>query len=393
MNKNQINYALGTILFSLALTQLPALAEEQHYSMDDFYRVPKIDAHMHLHSTRPDFMLEAKRDNFRVLSINVDYADFPPIDEQQRISEILLKEYPSTFAFAATFSVENFKQPGWAQAVNAQLDKAVKRGAVGVKVWKNIGLDLRSADGALVMLDDPRLKPVFDHLEQIHLPLLNHQAEPKNCWLPMAEMSVKNDQEYFASHPQYYMYAHPEMPRYEDLMRARDHMLEQHKNLQFDGVHMASLEWSVDELARFLDRFPHAVVDLAARIGQLQSQANQNPEKVRSFLIKYQDWIMYATDLEQDADAPGGEKKDADQKSIPCSINPQCKADSAFNEETLKVWLRDWRFFNTPDVMNVPELDQPVAGLSLPKAVVDKIYFKNAERFFPSAWGRGNQAQ
>ena len=387
MKKNYIQAAFGSLIVGMSLMHISALGAEAHYSMNDFYRVPKIDAHMHLHSTRPDFMLEAKRDNFRVLSINVDYADFPPIAEQLRISAILVKKYPQTFAFAATFSVKDSDQPDWAAAVNQQLDHAVELGAVGVKVWKNVGLDLRSADGKMVMLDDSRFKPVFDHLAQTHIPLLDHQGEPKNCWLPMADMSVKNDQEYFSTHPQYYMYLHPEMPSYEDLMLARDHMLEQHPDLQFDGVHMASLEWSVDALALFLERFPHAVVDLAARIGQLQYQANQNPAKVRSFLIKYQDRIMYATDLEQDADVSDAKDKNADQKSAPCSINPQCKADSAFNQEALAVWLRDWRFFNTAESFAVPELDKPVTGLALPKRVADKIYYKNAEKFFPSAWG------
>ena len=73
----------GAALIALSL-QSSAGAAEPHYTMADFYRVAKIDTHMHLHSTRPNFMREAERDRFRVLSINVDYADFPPIDEQQR---------------------------------------------------------------------------------------------------------------------------------------------------------------------------------------------------------------------------------------------------------------------------------------------------------------------
>jgi predicted TIM-barrel fold metal-dependent hydrolase len=374
MTKNRNKCLTGSLLLCLSLLHVGASAndDEQHYSMDDFYRVPKIDTHMHLHSTQPTFMLEAQRDKFRVLSINVDNPSRPSIDEQQRISEILLKKYPDTFAFAATFSVNNYDQPGWQESVIKRIATAVSHGAVAVKVWKNIGMSLRADNGAMVMIDDPHFKPVFDYLEKIHLPVLGHQGEPKNCWLPLAQMTVIGDREYFEAHPQYYMYLHPDMPGYEDQLHARDNMLAQHRNLQFAALHLASLEWSVDELSQFLERYPNVVVDLAARISHLQSQAIQNPDKVRNFLIKYQDRIMYGTDSEQDADE---------------------KTAANFSKETLETWQQDWRYFNTTETMHVPDLDQPVKGLALPKIVVDKIYHRNAERFFPTAWGRGKSTE
>jgi len=376
MIKNRDKYLIGSMLVCLSLLLANASANdgEPHYSMDDFYRVPKIDTHMHLHSTQPTFMLEAQHDNFRVLSINVDNPDRPSIDEQQRISEILLQKYPNTFAFAATFSVKNYDQPGWSESVIKRIDTALSHGAVAVKVWKNIGMSLRAANGAMVMVDDPHFNTVFDYFETNHVPVLGHLGEPKNCWLPLDQMTVKGDREYYEAHPQYYMYLHPDMPSYEDQIRARNNMLDQHKNLQFAALHLASLEWSVDVLAQFLERYPHTVVDLASRIAHLQAQANQNPDKVRNFLIKYQDRIMYGTDSEQDADTV---KTGIDQKP----------ADD-FSKETRETWLQDWRFFNTADTMQVADLDQPVKGLALPKIVVDKIYHGNAERFFPTAWGR-----
>ncbi len=66
------------------------------------------------------------------------------------------------------------------------------------------------------------------------------------------------------------MYLHPEFPSYEDQIKARDHMLEKHPDLKFIGAHLGSLEWSADELAKRLDKFPNMVVDMAARISHLQ---------------------------------------------------------------------------------------------------------------------------
>jgi predicted TIM-barrel fold metal-dependent hydrolase len=334
------------------------------YGMDDYARVEKIDAHVHLHGPADRFMARAAQDGFRVLTINVDYPDFPPIDEQQRDAISLLRRYPGRVAFAATISVADFGAPGWAAATLARIDAAVAQGAVGVKVWKNIGMGLRDADGRYVMLDDARFKPVFDHLEQRDLVLLGHQAEPLNCWLPFERMTVRSDQEYFREHPQYYMALHPEMPSHEAQLAARDRMLDAHPALRFDSVHLASLEWDVDEVARFLERYPRANVDLAARMVHLEHQAIDRRDKVRQFLIRYQDRILYGSDI-----AHG--KGDADE---------QVAADAH------AAWLADWRFLNTADSLHSPDFAEAFQGLALPAAVVDKIYRINARRMFPAAW-------
>ena len=50
----------------------------------------------------------------------------------------------------------------------------------------------------------------------------------------------------------------------------------------------------------------------------------------------------------------------------------------------------DWRYFNTADEFAVPELDDKVRGLALPKAIVEKIYRLNSEKLFPNAWSTGD---
>jgi len=147
-------------------------------------------------------------------------------------------------------------------------------------------------------------------------------------------------------------------------MAARDRMLEKNKNLPFLGAHLASLEWSVEELAKFLDRFPNAVVDMAARMGQVQYQSQREREKVRNFMIKYQDRILYATDLTYAPDA-----------------NPQ-----EFKTEVHEKWLKDWMYLNTEEMMTAPEIDGEFQGLALPKSVIDKIYRINALKTFPAAF-------
>ncbi len=332
--------------------------------MSDFARVEKIDAHMHVHGPADHLMAQAIADHFRILTIDVDDGDFPPIDEQQREALSLRARYPGRVAFATTFSVKGFGTPGWSKSVVRDIDAAMAQGAVGVKIWKNIGMTLRDPDGRYVMPDDARLEPVIAHLEREHIVLLGHQAEPLNCWLPPEKMTVRSDLEYFRAHPQYYMYRHPEMPSHDTILAARDRMLRAHPKLAFDSVHLASLEWDVDKVADFLDRFPNARVDVAARMVHLEYQAVSRHEQVRHFLIRYQDRILYGSD---DAYGPG----DSDAAAV-----------AAVHGD----WISDWRFLATADLMHSDDFDAAFHGLHLPREVIDKIYRRNARELFAHGW-------
>lgn len=342
-----------------------AVAAEPSYTMADYERIVKIDAHLHLHNVNPAFMAAARRQNFKALTINVDYPDFPPLDDQQRVAIELKKQFPQDIAWAASFPVDGSDQPAWLPATRHRVDAALKAGAVGVKVWKNIGMSLRGKNDKLVMIDDARFKPLFDDFTKRGIPLLGHQGEPHNCWLPLEKMTVNNDREYYKAHPQYHMHRHPEMPSWEAQMAARDRMVAAHPGLRFIGVHLASQERDVDELAAFLDKFPTAVVDIAARIGQLQYQSQKDSERVRRFFIKYQDRVLYGSDIAQAPDQDG----------------------AALAREAEGVWRMHWRYFNTAESFKVSDLDKPVQGLALPRDVVDKLYRTNAQRAFPGAWG------
>ncbi|VAW27394.1 hypothetical protein MNBD_BACTEROID06-879, partial [hydrothermal vent metagenome] len=102
-----------------------------------------------------------------------------------------------------------------------------------------------------------------------------------------------------------------------------------------------------------------------------QYLTQKDREKVRNFFIKYQDRILYATDFQEN------------KVTVP----------SELEEHIMEVWLNDWKYFNTSEMVKVPQLDNPVQGLALPKQVVDKIYRLNAERIFPNAWKGAEDSQ
>lgn len=352
-----------------ALMFLGAGTPPATYTEADFTRVSKLDSHVHANTDSPEFLQIAQKDGFEILSINVDYPDFPPLATQAAIAYKMHAADPARFHFATSFSMDGFGTAGWTAGADRAVDDGFAHGAVAVKVWKNIGMIAKDSAGKRVFLDDPRFDPVIAHIQARGVPLIAHQGEPKNCWLPLDQMTTENDRSYFREHPEYYMYRHPEEPSYEQLMAVRDRFVARHPQLAFDGAHMASLEWSVDELAKFLDRYPNTVVDLAARMSQVQFQSNANVAKVRAFFIKYQDRVMYGTDLTNNPPDPAARAQ-----------NPP--ATGNFTKEADDAWRSDWRYLATPLSQRIAAINADVPGLALPRPVIDKIYYSNARRFF-----------
>ncbi len=335
--------------------------EEQYYTLEDYQKVKKIDTHVHIMTENDHFVKSAKANNFQLITIVVDSRNtWEWVKERYHYSKVQMNNHPETVQFATSISMEGWDDEDWLEKSMQWMDSSFSEGAIGIKFWKNIGMVYRDEDSALVMLDDPGFDPIFDMLEEKDIPVIGHLGEPLNCWLPVEEMTTKNDSGYFSRNPQYHMYRYPEMPSHADQMKARDNRLAKNPDLRFIGAHMASLEYDVDELALRLDSFPKMSVDLAARMGQVFYQTANNYEKVRDFFVQNQDQIVYATDL--------GDSGSGNAESV--------------NQNNRETWLRDWQFFVTDDKMTSDLIDQEFKGLKLPKEVVDKIYYHNAVKWF-----------
>lgn len=204
----------------------------------------------------------------------------------------LINRNPGTLAYDNTFSLAGWDDSNWQQNQLDYLKESFDKGAIAVKVWKNVGMELRDKNGKFILIGDARFDPIIDYLAKRRIPLLGHLGEPKNAWLPLDQMTIKGNQSYFSKHREYHMYLHPEYPTYDHQINARDRMLEKYPDLRLIGVHLGSLEWSVDELDKRLNKFPNIAVDIAARISGLQYQALTNWKDVRDFFIKYQEGLF-----------------------------------------------------------------------------------------------------
>lgn len=348
---------------AVALTLSPDERDEstRYYTEDDFYKVRKIDGHVHIGSDDPGLVDQALEDHFVLLSIITEVPDYPAIEDQENDCIALMKEFPGRISYLTTFETETILQPGWEERTLSKLETSFRNGAAGIKVWKNIGMVIKDANDDFIQIDDPVFDPVFKYLADRNIPVMGHIGEPRSCWLPIEEMVVNNDKAYFARYPEYHMYLHPENPSYEQLIAARDSVMIKFPKLSFVGAHMGSMEWSIDMIIDHLDRFPNFSVDLTDRICYLQHASVGDWQKVHDFFIDYQDRIMYGTDIET--------------------------WDSVAAEVTRKhaheVWMRDWEYFTSDKTLTAPAVNGSFRGLKLPREVIDKIYYHNAAKKYP----------
>jgi len=347
------------ILFSLLILTISCRKKTEYYTFNDFAKVQKTDVHLHINTLDPRYMELAAKNNFRVVSPNVDSRI--PLDEQLSTASRIKKEWPDRFAFLGTFSVDSFGSDDFVKNTINRISECLEAGATGIKIWKNIGMVLKDNAGRYVMVDDPAFDPIFRHIVENKIPVMGHLGEPRNCWLPLEQMTDTGNYRYYKANPQYHMFLHPEAPSYDDQINARDNLLKKNPGLDFTGAHFGSLEWNVDEIAKRLDLYPEMKVDMSARMAHIQYQSIANLERVRNFIIKYQDRILYGTDITINS----------------AESNPEARVQALFER-----WESNWIYLATDSVQKIRNISGDVTGLKLPKKIIDKIYNENAERFF-----------
>ena len=138
-------------------------------------------------------------------------------------------------------------------------------------------------------------------------------------------------------------------------------MLARNPALNFIGAHLGSSEYSIDEMAKRLNKYPNLMFDMAERICHLQYQSINKHKSVRDFLIKYQNRLIYGSDMVF-TDAEGEQEQIDDVKNR---------------------WLSQWRFLTQSDAQTTWEVNGSFNGMALPKTVIDKIYYRNAMRAYP----------
>ncbi|MBZ5573562.1 MAG: amidohydrolase [Acidobacteriia bacterium] len=327
--------------------------------LHDFAALDPIDAHVHLFNTDPAFVALLKSLRLHVVNIIVvdDKDGFEPgLPFRLRLGWSVVRVSEGHALMCTSFDPFKFQEPTFAADAIRQMNQDFADGAIAVKIWKNVGMELKNREGRWVMPDDPVFEPIYKNIAAHDKTLIAHLAEPDGCWQPpdTPYLNCKN-------HPNWYMYGRKDAVSKATILAARDHLLEQNPKLRVVGAHLGSMETDVAEIAKRFDRYPNFAVDTAARVRFL---ALQPRDKVRAFFLKYQDRILYGTDL------------DAFPNDMP--------VDGILKwQQTL---LKEWRFFATDETQEFQ--DRQVKGLKLPEPVLRKLYHDNAVRWIPGSNGQ-----
>ena len=346
---------VGNPMFVAAAAE-PSPSSNHDDPLQAFAAMEPVDTHVHAFKNDPAFTDLMARLRLHVLDICVadNHRIYNELAAQLARAKSFVAASSGHAMLCVTFDPFTFQQKDFAQNTVKQLHQEFADGAVAVKIWKNIGMELKTPDGKYVMPDDPAFAPIYQEIAAENKTLVAHLAEPSSCWQPPNPDSP--DYDYYKENPEWYMYLHPDHPRKEVILAARDHLLAENLKLRVVGAHLGSMETDVDEIAKRFDRYPNFAVDTAARMEYLMIQPH---EKVRNFLIKYQDRVVYGTDLEFLA-----------KESTP---------------EALKDWqdtyALDWKFLATDQML--PLRGREIQGLNLPEPVLRRIYHDNAVRWIP----------
>ena len=235
--------------------------------------------------------------------------------------------------------------PGWSSRAAAQLEADIKAGARGLKIFKDLGLRLRKADGSRLRVDDPELDAVWEVCGRLAVPVLIHTAEPQEFfedidftnerWL---ELALYRDRRYPAG----------KFPRFEELLAERDRMFRKHSKTRFIAAHFGYRANDLAKAQAMLDEMPNVHLEVAAILAELGRQ----PRAAHAFFVRNQDRILFGKDSFQ-------------PDEFPYYWRTFETADEYFD------YYRDYHAF------------WKLYGMALPDTVLKKLYYKNALALVP----------
>lgn len=330
-------------------------------------RLPKIDVHLHIDLTAGAEALAILAENGIELGLNASGGE---PGEALDASVAFAKEHGGRLQPYCNVRLSDLLGPDAPTRARATMKACKDSGGRGLKISKFLGLGLTDDSGLLVPVDDHRLDALFDAAGELGLPVLIHSGDPKAFFEPNTPNNERYDE--LRVHPGWSFYGvtpnGQPWPSWESLLRQHEARVARHPKTTFLGAHFGNAAEDPDRVARMLRTYPNYVIDTAARVPEF---GRHDASRMRRFFIEFQDRILFGSDMGVGPDGltlgSGGER-------------PGTRA------EAKPFFDRHWLYFETAGKhMPHPTPIQgrwTVDGISLPRAVLAKIYASNAARVF-----------
>ena len=321
-------------------------------------KFPFVDVHSHQWKMPVmDFSnLVAEMDSLNMAyMINLSGSGFAAFAGNQGLMDLTLTE-----------SLENIKKQGvtnrFGVFVNVDFNKiddadfgtnnveiikdAVEQGVIGLKVYKNLGLNLKDNSGERVKVDDKRLNPIWEICGELNIPVLIHSGEPS----PFFEHIDKHNERFLHARqkPQSFRNS-DEYPSFDEVMQEQYNMFKNNPNTTFINAHLGWYGNDLDKMSAQLDDLPNVYTEIGAVIAELGRQ----PIRARRFFVEHQDRVLFG--------------KDTYKKS---------EFDVYF-----RILETSDEYF---DYYRKRHAHWKMYGLNLPDSILKKLYYKNARKLFPN---------
>jgi predicted TIM-barrel fold metal-dependent hydrolase len=358
-----------------ATPETPARPPQAPETREEFARIPKIDVHVHVAPMLADDAIEILGAEQIEMAINAS-GGVP--GQGAELSAQIAERTGGRLLFYCNFPFRAVEDPDFAALVDETLESCKRLGAVGLKIFKSLGLGITLSDGSLLRVDDPRLDPLFAKAGALSFPVLIHTGDPQAFFRPPTP-----DNERFAE-----LSAHPDWsfhgarrdngqpwPTWEELYAQLEARIARHPQTRFLGAHFGNAPEDPDRVERMLDRHANFFVETGARIPEI---GRHPPERMRRLFERHQDRILFGSDLAVSPDGLtlGSRGEGPDRR-----------------EDAPRFFRAHWRWFETDGRrMAHPtpiQGDWTIDGIALPRAILEKVYWRNAARLFGIQLPRG----
>ena len=253
--------------------------------------------------------------------------------------------YKNRFVIFANVDFSGVGTSGWGERAAAQLEADVRNGAMGLKVFKSLGLRDKDTSGNRIAVDDPRLDPIWEKCAELAIPVLIHSADPRPFWEPTdslnerwLELKLRPNRKRSDTDP----------APWQQIIDEQHRMFRRHPKTIFINAHMGWYANDLKQLGQLMDEMPNTVVEIGAIIAELGRQ----PRAAREFFIRYQDRILFGKDSWQPSE-------------YPTYFRVLESADEYFPYH--KKYHAFWAMY----------------GMDLPDSVLRKVYYGNALKLLP----------
>jgi predicted TIM-barrel fold metal-dependent hydrolase len=326
------------------------------FNFNTFAELPILDGHVHVWADLDPEMLWLTIERTGAQRCNVLSLSQLPVPAGSsgtlNAQALQFKQWSQgrAFAFGALdYSPDNLT----ASDLVGQAQRLTEQGFDGIKMW----------EGKPVMyvnlpdhLEGKFYAPFWAWVEEHQFPITMHMADPLRFWDP-ARAGLER-----------WSYVGAEYPSRDEMFAETERILNRHPRLKIIFAHFLFFWDDLPRAARFLDAHPSVAFDLTPGVAGY-FELSQNVEAAREFFLRYQDRMIYGTDV-----------------GAGPVVDPALALE--IGRESGQAWIVR-AFLETNWDIPIPAgvgavtnafAGRRLRGIALPHEVLEKIYWRNLER-------------